>query len=50
MLGMDTIKENSAMFEVVFVFDNAALEDQARGSLAAYRETVKKESIERDLM
>lgn len=49
MLGMDSVKENSVMFEVIFVFDNAALEDQARSSLAAYRETVKQESIKRGL-
>lgn len=49
VLGMDSVKENSVMFEVIFVFDNAALEDQARSSLASYRETVKQESIKRGL-
>lgn len=49
VLGMDSVKENSVMFEVIFVFDNANLEDQARSSLAEYRETVKQESINRGL-
>lgn len=49
VLGMDSVKENSVMFEVIFVFDNADLEDQARSSLAALRETVKQESVKRGL-
>ncbi|KAE9969552.1 hypothetical protein Vi05172_g4537 [Venturia inaequalis] len=47
VLGMDSVKENSVMFEVIFVFENAALEDQAREALATYRETVKAESVKR---
>lgn len=49
VLGMDRVKENSVMFEVIFVFENAALEDQARNALATYRETVKAESVKRGL-
>lgn len=49
VLGMDSVKENSVMFEVIFVFENAALEDQAREALATYRETVKAESVKRGM-
>lgn len=33
------------MFEVIFVTEDEAFEDQARSMLASYRETVKKESV-----
>lgn len=45
MLGMDSVEENSVMFEVIFVTEDEAFEDQARSMLASYRETVKKESV-----
>jgi len=46
---MDRVKENSVMFQVIFVFDNVDPQDQARRSLAALRQTVKQESIKRGL-
>jgi len=49
VLGMDRVKENSVMFQVIFVFDNVDPQDQARRSLAALRQTVKQESIKRGL-
>lgn len=49
VLGMDRMKENCVMFEVIFVFENAALEDRARKALATYRETVKAESVKRGM-
>lgn len=49
VLGMDRVQENSVMYQIIFVFDNAALEDQARSSLVQLRETVKQESIKRGL-
>lgn len=42
---MDSVRENCVMFQVIFVFYNADLEDQARSSLVSYRETVKQDSI-----
>lgn len=49
VLGMDKVKGNSVMFQVIFVFENADLEEEARSRLAALRETVKQESINRGL-
>lgn len=47
VLGMDSVKENSVMFEVIFVTENEDFEDQARSMLVSYRETIKQESIRR---
>lgn len=49
VLGMDSVRDNSVMMQVIFAFENANVEDEARSRLVSYRETVKQESVKRGL-